>query len=636
SSGTANPASRAAERTPTAVTSFAQVTAVGTRLPRSSIDPAVCPTCSVKSPGSTRAVSSRPWRAIAERNASALSRATAAPTPPTCAISRCPRPTRWSTRRPWPTSSSMRTVSKRPVKLFEQPMPTKGRPAVDSSTCSMSARSETIRKPSTPRRTRSSIASVSAATGYSGIRRRVGTTTAVRPVVASSMRMARTRSEIQVLRIVFTSTATTPRCSVSPLSSSSGKRSRSAVSRTRPASCGLISSEPRSARSATALEMPSEFATSLRVPRSWPSVDDSPAAAGSGDSSGEVASLLMPPLNRMCPSHPADRPGMCVTAPCRAGVFPRRPGGRARWAAGPRGAYCRDMNDSLAGHGDRPRPRLSPSAIASVAVGGLLLCSWFWVSLALLITGLGALPALGSGLLLLVPWLLLMQLVVRIERRRAVAVHGLRVILPARRRSRRGGTAGWLQDRWFELATGAFWRGVLHHHLAILVTGLFFLAFAALLWCGWKGAELALVHGPVELASRELSRTALAVLASVCVLLSAAMLALGALADRGLARGLISGSEDDLREQVAELTERRQGAVDAAAQERLRIERDLHDGVQPRLVTLAMTLGVARGAIRADPARAEQLVGEAHAEAKAVMTDLRQLARGIHPAVLTD
>lgn len=294
------------------------------------------------------------------------------------------------------------------------------------------------------------------------------------------------------------------------------------------------------------------------------------------------------------------------------------------------------MNDSLAGHGDRPRPRLSPSAIASVAVGGLLLCSWFWVSLALLITGLGALPALGSGLLLLVPWLLLMQLVVRIERRRAVAVHGLRVILPARRRSRRGGTAGWLQDRWFELATGAFWRGVLHHHLAILVTGLFFLAFAALLWCGWKGAELALVHGPVELASRELSRTALAVLASVCVLLSAAMLALGALADRGLARGLISGSEDDLREQVAELAERRQGAVDAAAQERLRIERDLHDGVQPRLVTLAMTLGVARGAIRADPARAEQLVGEAHAEAKAVMTDLRQLARGIHPAVLTD
>src|SRR5699024_11995965 len=68
-------------------------------------------------------------------------------------------------------------------------------------------------------------------------------------------------------------------------------------------------------------------------------------------------------------------------------------------------------------------------------------------------------------------------------------IHGLRVILPAHRRSRRHGTAGWLQDRWFELGTGAFWRGVLHHHLAILVTGLFFLAFVALLWCGWKRSE---------------------------------------------------------------------------------------------------------------------------------------------------
>lgn len=238
--------------------------------------------------------------------------------------------------------------------------------------------------------------------------------------------------------------------------------------------------------------------------------------------------------------------------------------------------------------------------------------------------------------MLLLPWLLLMQQIVRVERRRAVAIHGLRVILPTQRRSRRQGAAGWLQNRWFELGSGAFWRGVLHHHLAILVTGIFFLAFLVLLWCGWKGAEIALVHGPVELGSWELSRAALAVLASVCVLLAAAMLALGSLADRGLARVLISGSEDDLREQVAELAERRQGAVDAATQERLRIERDLHDGVQPRLVNLAMTLGVARSAIRADPDRAERMVGEAHAEAKAVMTDLRQLARGIHPAVLTD
>ena len=282
------------------------------------------------------------------------------------------------------------------------------------------------------------------------------------------------------------------------------------------------------------------------------------------------------------------------------------------------------------------RYRLSPAALASVVVGGVLSITWGVGSIAMLVMGLSALPALGSGLLLLVPWLLLMQVAVRVERRRAVAVHGIGVNLPARRRSHRSGVGGWLQDRWYELGAGAFWRGVLHHHLAMISAGAFLLAALALLWLGWSGWELALLRDPLAIGGIELSRWALAVIGTASILLCVVLLALGALADRGLARGLISGSEEELREQVAELAERRQGAVDAAAQERLRIERDLHDGVQPRLVNLAMTLGLARSAIRADPERAERLVGEAHAEAKAVMTDLRQLARGIHPAVLSD
>ncbi|NMA78544.1 MAG: sensor histidine kinase [Actinomycetales bacterium] len=294
------------------------------------------------------------------------------------------------------------------------------------------------------------------------------------------------------------------------------------------------------------------------------------------------------------------------------------------------------MDDISDRGASRSSPRLSPAALASVVVGGLLLCSWFWISLAVLITGLSSLPALGAGLLLLLPWMLGMQLAVRAERRRAVAIHRISVIVPPRRRSRRSGVGGWLQNRWFELGTGAFWKGVLHHHLAILVTGAFAVASLLLLWLGWSGWETALAHGPVELGELELSRWALGVIGTVCLLLALLMLGLGALADRGLARGLISGSEDDLRGQVAELAERRRGAVDAAAQERLRIERDLHDGVQPRLVNLAMTLGVAKAAIRQDPDRAERLVAEAHSEAKSVMTDLRQLARGIHPAILED
>lgn len=294
------------------------------------------------------------------------------------------------------------------------------------------------------------------------------------------------------------------------------------------------------------------------------------------------------------------------------------------------------MDETTDGAALPERPRITPASLASVVVGGVLSFTWLILSVTMLIAGLSALPALGAGLLLLIPWLLAMQVAVRIERRRAVAIHGIGVIVPVRRRSRRTGAAGWLQNRWFELGSGAFWRGILHHHLAMLVAGAFFVAFAALLWLGWNGWQLALLHGPLELGGVELTRWGLALIGTAGVLLSAAMLALGALADRGLARGLISGSEEELREQVAELAERRQGAVDAAAQERLRIERDLHDGVQPRLVNLAMTLGIARTAIRTDPDRAERLVTEAHAEAKAVMTDLRQLARGIHPAVLTD
>ena len=74
--------------------------------------------------------------------------------------------------------------------------------------------------------------------------------------------------------------------------------------------------------------------------------------------------------------------------------------------------------------------------------------------------------------------------------------------------------------------------------------------------------------------------------------------------------------------------------VAAADAERRRIERDLHDGAQQRLVALAMTLGRAKAT--EDPELARTLVGEAHGEAKEALVELRNLARGIHPAVLTD
>jgi signal transduction histidine kinase len=87
---------------------------------------------------------------------------------------------------------------------------------------------------------------------------------------------------------------------------------------------------------------------------------------------------------------------------------------------------------------------------------------------------------------------------------------------------------------------------------------------------------------------------------------------------------------------VEELTATRAAAVDASAAELRRLERDLHDGAQMRLVALTMHLGMAEDAIEADPTGAKALVAEARASAGAALSELRDLVRGIHPPVLAD
>jgi signal transduction histidine kinase len=103
-----------------------------------------------------------------------------------------------------------------------------------------------------------------------------------------------------------------------------------------------------------------------------------------------------------------------------------------------------------------------------------------------------------------------------------------------------------------------------------------------------------------------------------------------------IALALLGPSQDQLRARVEALETSRDRAVDTAEAERRRIERDLHDGAQQRLVALAMDLGMARAKLETDPAAATALVGEAHEEAKRALAELRDLARGIHPAVLAD
>jgi signal transduction histidine kinase len=99
---------------------------------------------------------------------------------------------------------------------------------------------------------------------------------------------------------------------------------------------------------------------------------------------------------------------------------------------------------------------------------------------------------------------------------------------------------------------------------------------------------------------------------------------------------LAPAPDAELRARVAAVQTSRTRIIEAADAERRRIERDLHDGAQQRLVALSLSLGLARSKLPEDPVAAENLIEEAHAEAGRALTELRELARGIHPAVLTD
>jgi signal transduction histidine kinase len=94
--------------------------------------------------------------------------------------------------------------------------------------------------------------------------------------------------------------------------------------------------------------------------------------------------------------------------------------------------------------------------------------------------------------------------------------------------------------------------------------------------------------------------------------------------------------EELLARKVEDLTESRAGVVDAADTERRRIERDLHDGAQQRLVSLAVNLGLAKATLKDLPDDARLVIEKAHYEAKEAIDELNSLVRGLHPAVLDD
>ncbi len=132
------------------------------------------------------------------------------------------------------------------------------------------------------------------------------------------------------------------------------------------------------------------------------------------------------------------------------------------------------------------------------------------------------------------------------------------------------------------------------------------------------------------LAAMALGLLALAVTAALVRGLSAVSI--------GLVRWMLGCEVDELQQRVEHLAETRAGAVDAAQAELERIERDLHDGAQARLVAVALDLGLAEQRIAAgeDPASAAELVREAREETQRALAELRDIARGIRPAMLAE
>lgn len=198
----------------------------------------------------------------------------------------------------------------------------------------------------------------------------------------------------------------------------------------------------------------------------------------------------------------------------------------------------------------------------------------------------------------------------------------------------------WLVTRYTEAAT---WRELGYAILLVTVAPVLYLAAALVLFL-----VLALLLTPLLVADGEQVSIGLGTVSSLTEALPYALVGLllvpvvlyllGLLAGAhgAVARALLHGrSRDALHAQLVEVSRSRARLVDAFEAERRRIERDLHDGAQRRLVSLTLQLGLARLDLPPDSA-AGKSVAEAHEQAKQTMAELRELIRGIHPQVLTD
>ncbi|MFF9776864.1 sensor histidine kinase [Streptomyces sp. NPDC013978] len=269
-------------------------------------------------------------------------------------------------------------------------------------------------------------------------------------------------------------------------------------------------------------------------------------------------------------------------------------------------------------------------AITMVSIGAGLLITFLGVPV--LAAGLAGCRAFGA-----------------LERVRARALLGVDVAAPEPLRPRGRGALAWMGA---VLRSGASWRQLVYavvqfpwsvfsfvvavtfwtYGWAALTYPLWFWVFPV--WVGQDGVQLygdethsVYLDNPFEVTVTALVGL-LFTMATPWIVRGLTMV------DRGMVVTLLGPSR--LGARVVELESDRGVVVDTAAADLRRIERDLHDGAQARLVALAMDLGLAKEKLAENPRAAAVMVDSAHGEVKTALQELRDLARGIHPAVLTD
>src|SRR4051812_2251291 len=286
-----------------------------------------------------------------------------------------------------------------------------------------------------------------------------------------------------------------------------------------------------------------------------------------------------------------------------------------------------------------PARRIGLVPTASMITGAAVAAVWLWIPVTILVVGISSIPSVVGFAIAVVVFVYLMRGVQWLERIRSEAVFSMGIGVPRRNISPYAGFQRWLHQLWLDISSARFWKGATHHLLrGVYDAAATAIAFSLLVFAFiGPAAAIAIRQSDDDAGLSFLSPSLAFALALIALLASAAILVLAPALDAAIDRWLLSPSPTAaLKYQVNALSDAREGAVSSAQTERHRIERDLHDSVQPRLVSLAMTIGLAQTKLDNDLPAAKKLIGEAHVDAKSALVELRNVVRGIAPTILAD